>query len=131
MREKRNSCCWSGRLQIAERIAAPVAESGCGQGASEYRAGIEIEAVAAKIRQAVALRRVAVDDQAPMVPRVRQKRLSDPNKIVVALRTERLVGVNAGMNEKTLPVVVAKRKRPQPGDMRRRKVARVVDMVTL
>jgi hypothetical protein len=90
-------------LQVAERIAARVTESGCGQGASEHRAGIEIEAVAAKIRHTVALRGVAVHDQASMVACVRQKRLSDPNEIVVALRVERLPGIDAGVNENRSP----------------------------
>ena len=87
-------------------MTATAAERRCGQGASKYCAGIEIEAVAAKIRHAVTLRRVPVHDQASMVARVRQKRLSDPNEIAVALRVERLVGINAGVNEKTLTIVV-------------------------
>ena len=62
-----------------------VGKSGCRQGASEHSAGIEIQAVAAKIRDAVGLRRVAMNDQAAVVARVREKGLSDPNQIAVTL----------------------------------------------
>src|SRR5262249_30181339 len=51
------------------------------------------------------------------------------NEIVVALGVERLLRIDAGVNEKTLTVVVAERKRAQPTDMRMWKVARVVDVV--
>src|SRR5262249_11560210 len=119
----------SGSLQKAEGIALRARKGGCSQRPSEHRAGIEIQAVAAKIRDAVGLRRVAMNDQAAVVARVRKKRLSDPNEIVVALGVERLLRIDAGVNEKTLTVVVAERKRAQPTDMRMWKVARVVDVV--
>src|SRR6202007_710251 len=54
----------SGRLQKAEGIASRARKGGCGQRPSEHRAGIEIEAVAAKIRDAIGLRRVAMNNQA-------------------------------------------------------------------
>src|ERR1700722_19519402 len=70
-----------------------------------------------------------MNDQAAVIACVGKKRLSDPNQIMVALRIERLLRIDAGMDEKTLAIVVGERERAQPGNRFARQLARVVDVV--
>ena len=116
-RGPKHYCSQLGSLQIAQRIALRARKNSCRQGTPEHRAGIEVQPVAAKIRDTVGLWRMPMNDQTAVIARVGKKWLPDPNEIVVALGAERFVRIDAGMDKKTLTVIVTERKRAQPGDM--------------
>jgi hypothetical protein len=52
-----------------------------------------------------------VDDETPEVLGAGEKRLSNPEEVMLVLLIERLVGVNAGMHKEAFPIVVKFRKR--------------------
>src|SRR3954470_18624903 len=112
---------WSGRRSVAthyslaaqelHRLGGVVGEHRCCERATEHRRGIDIEAVGPLIRQTVPERRVAVDDEPPIVALMGEKRLADPELILLALPAERTLGIDAGVHEIAAAIVEAERER--------------------
>ena len=90
----------SRRLQKRDRLGLGVVKDGCRQWPAEDGAGIEVQPIAAQVSRAGHHRRVAVNDQPAVVAAIRQERFPDPEQVEFSLRVERLVRVDAGMDER-------------------------------
>ena len=84
-RGPKHYCSQSGSLQIAERIALRARKNSCRQGTPEHRAGIEVQPVAAKIRDAVGLWRMPMNDQTAVIARVGKKWLPSASRVYLDL----------------------------------------------
>jgi|SRR5882672_4023699 len=92
-----------------------IGKDGCGQRSSKHCSGVEIQTIRALVRQSITGRRMPVDDQAPVIPLVRKKRLADPEKIVLVLLIEWPVWMDAGVNEEAQSIITDLWESAQPG----------------
>jgi hypothetical protein len=89
------------------------AQDDAGQWSAIHGAGIDIDPVVVDVRP-VPDRRVAMDDDEPVVRLVQEKRLSDPNQVQVSLLRQWPPGHDARMDEDMAAVLVETAKPIQP-----------------
>lgn len=92
-------------------------EGGGGQWTTVHRPGIEVQPIGAQIGHSIQQRCVPVNDQAGVIALIRKERLPDPDQVMVVLRIERPVRIDAGVDEEAPAVIIAEWQRTQPVDV--------------